>query len=443
MGAVASLSETSLAVDPGGEVVCDIRVRNTGDVVDEFTFEVVGPTADWTTVSPASLRLFPDTEERATVRFAPPREPTTPTGELPFGIRVASREDPEGSVVEEGVVRVAPFGDVFAELIPRTSKGRRRARHDLAVDNRGNTRVNADVVAFDHEEALDFDVDPPAVVAEAGTASFAKLTVRPRERYWRGPPQTRTFQVQVHPDGMEPLQVDGTMVQEAVLPRWLPRALLLLGLLLIALAVLWLTVLRPTIESAARDAVEEPLNELAAENAAQDQAIAGAQEQAGQAQDTANEALEAVGGTPPPSPSPTPGDGEVPTEDVPFDLRLAGADAPGGAVATEVFTVAAGSTLQLTDIVLQNPVGHAGFVRVRRVTPAGVSTLLEVAMENFRDLDYHFVTPITFTEGMQLRFDVECVQPAEGSTACGAGAYFSGVMTQPVPEPAPSPSPTG
>jgi hypothetical protein len=44
-------------------------------------------------------------------------------------------------------------------------------------------------------------------------------------------------------------------------------------------------------------------------------------------------------------------------------------------------------------------------------------------MANFRDLDYHFVSPIVFTSGQKLQVT------ADGCTAqCTPGLYFSGYM---------------
>ena len=51
------------------------------------------------------------------VRFAPPRSADVVAGQVPFGVRVFSSEDPSGSVVEEGVIDVAPFVDVTAEMV--------------------------------------------------------------------------------------------------------------------------------------------------------------------------------------------------------------------------------------------------------------------------------------------------------------------------------------
>ena len=39
MGAAVELAEDALAVEPGGQVATRVRVRNTGEVVDRFTFD--------------------------------------------------------------------------------------------------------------------------------------------------------------------------------------------------------------------------------------------------------------------------------------------------------------------------------------------------------------------------------------------------------------------
>ncbi|MDP8971339.1 MAG: hypothetical protein M3N52_12760, partial [Actinomycetota bacterium] len=257
MGATASLSGTALAVEPGESVDCELQVRNTGRVVDQFTFEVLGDAAPWATVEPESLSLFPDGDGTARVTFAPPRLPQTPAGAVPFAVKVVSHEDPDGTVAEEGVLEVGGFADATAELIPRTSRGRRGGRHDLAFDNRGNQLVDAQLLASDPDNLLTFELAPASLVAEPGTAVFSKVRVRPKHRLWRGQPASHPFQVLVEPQHGVPLAVDGTYLQEPVIPRWLPRALLALLALLLLLVALWFALLRPVVRSAARDAVAE------------------------------------------------------------------------------------------------------------------------------------------------------------------------------------------
>ena len=201
MGALVTLSAKTVEVQPGAVATCTVTVKNTGTVVDQFTIDILGDPGAWTAAEPATLSLFPGAEGTATVFFRPPRAAETQTGELPFGVRARSQEDPAGSAVEEGVLTVGAFQDTFAELVPRTSRGSRGATHELAVDNRGNSRLNATVTAGDQDQLLRFDVEPPGLVVDPGTAGFAKVRVKPRQRFWRGQPKTRPFKVAVEGEG--------------------------------------------------------------------------------------------------------------------------------------------------------------------------------------------------------------------------------------------------
>ena len=62
MGATASLATKSVRVEPGAGASLEIRVRNTGQVVDQFSLDILGDAAPWTTVEPPSLSLFPGAE---------------------------------------------------------------------------------------------------------------------------------------------------------------------------------------------------------------------------------------------------------------------------------------------------------------------------------------------------------------------------------------------
>lgn len=431
MGAIAALEPTLLSVEPGGEASATLRVRNAGTVVDEFTFEVIGDPAGWTTVEPTVLRLMPDAEDTVRVALRPPRSSDAPAGSMPFAVKVSSKEDPPGSVVEEGRVEVLPFLEVAAELLPRTSQGRRRSRHELAVDNRGNERLNADVLAYDDDELLEFEVADPGLVVDPGQATFTRVDVRPHKRFWRGPEKTLPFHVVVQStDGIGPVTVEGTMVQRPVLPKWFWKAVLALLSLLLLLALLWYTLLRPTIESSARSAAEEAASEAAAEAA--DQAvkeglagpIAGQQEQLDELTTQGNDLAERLGGE---VVEPT-------SETAPSDVRLAASAGPGR-TGTDTFSLGEGARFEMTDVVLQNPTGNVGRLRILR----NEQVLLVVALENFRDLDYHFVVPVVFSEGQSLVLQVQCdAVTDEGGSACDAAAYVSGSLTRPLPTDAPA-----
>ena len=407
MGATAVLSEEAVSVDPGTEATCEVRVRNTGKIVDEYKLEVLGDPAEWTLVEPGSLSLFPGDEGVARLRFRPPRDSRTATGPLPFGLRVASKEDPDGTAVEEGTVEVGRFVDTFAELIPRTSRGRRQARHELAVDNRGNARINARLSAVDPDDLLTFVLSPPTVVAEPGTSAFAKVTVRPRKRFLRGPARTIPFQVSAEADGAAPLVADGAMMQEALVPAWLPKALMALAALALLLGIAWLTLLRPSIESAAKAGGREAGQQAGREAGRAAGGAAGAQ---AARQELVDAGILPSTGEPPRQP-PVTVQGAVPGSAI--DGRLVGR--------RESYVVPEAKTLQVTDIILQNPNANNGTLQVRRSGTA----LLVVALENFRDLDYHFVAPLVFKAGDRLELDATCTNRGE----CTPGIYWAGFLT--------------
>ena len=452
MGVAATLAQGTATVEPGGEALYQITVRNTGTVVDQFTFEVVGDCAPWASVSPESVSLLPGAEQEVQLAFRPPRGSEVPAGEYPFAVRVVPQEDVAGSVAEEGTLHVAAFTDTTAELLPRTSRGRRGGVHELAVDNRGNVHLNARLLAADADQLLTFRVQPPGLVIDPGHAAFAKVQVRPRKRFWRGPPQTRPFQVIVEPEDGVPLAVDGTMLQEPLIPKWLPKALLALLLLIALLVALWYALLRPALEAAAEQAVEEELAAVQEEVAAAGEAAAAAQESAAAAQEAAAGAQETADGASEAavavSEDVAAAEEALAAQDpgLPFDFRLPpqGQRVPPGTEAIRGQLVPTGETWAITDLILQNPQGDRGMLQIRRRNNLGqVIALLEIRLDNFRDLDFHFVTPWQFAAGEQVELLVTCDNQVEGASGqpCSPAVSFSGLRSVVVPTPEPTATP--
>src|SRR3954454_9287722 len=143
------VEQSSVSVVPGSTATCAIRVRNTGAVVDSFALTVLGQPAAWTTVVPAALSLFPGADGTMVLHFAPPRTATVGSGAVPFGVRVVGSEDPDNAVVEEGEVNLLPFVEVAAKLTPRTSETKRKSRHEIIVDNKGNGSIGVTLAIAD------------------------------------------------------------------------------------------------------------------------------------------------------------------------------------------------------------------------------------------------------------------------------------------------------
>jgi hypothetical protein len=94
----------------------------------------------------------------------------------------------------------------------------------------------------------------------------------------------------------------------------------------------------------------------------------------------------------------------------------------GGVTATGdgtrvVFTVPNGKTLQVTDILVENASGATGTLTLARSgTP-----VMSWSMANFRDLDYHWITPTVFVANSQMQL---VVNGCAGS--CTPGIYYAG-----------------
>lgn len=397
MPALASVSPNRTSVVPGDKASVVVTVRNTGSVVDELTVSIVGEAAAWTTVEPRVVPLFPGAEAKVTLTFTPPRSSAAPSGPVDVGVKVVSREDPGGSTVEEAVVEVAPYTEVAAELVPRTVRGSRRAKAELAVDNRGNAAVRASLSPLEADAQLTFECDPGAFDVEPGRAGFSTVRIKPVKPFLRGADRTFPYRVVAEVPGERPMVADGVFVQTAVLPRWMVRLLGLLAILAVAILAMWQFVLTPAVQSAARTAASKQVTTAASK--------------------AALETARAVGKLPADPSNPTSGvgggllatlsdDGQGGTSEA---KRIAVEAAPGATTASSYSAAPKEKRFLMTDIVLQNPQGDTGRIRIKR----GDEVLIESALENFRDLDYHFLAPYVFS-GKDIVVEVECKNAANG-----------------------------
>ncbi|MEV5785515.1 RICIN domain-containing protein [Streptomyces sp. NPDC052287] len=251
-----SLEPASATVDPGASTHVRLRLRNTGDIVDEYRFEPVGGVAPWTTVEPQTLRLYPGTTGTVELTFAPPRTPDAAAGPNPYAVRITSTEHPEATTVPEGNLTITPFTEVRAELVPPTVKGRFRGRPRLAIDNLGNTKLTASVSGSDNGDHLSYDIHPSNIQIEPGRAGFVKATLRPRQIIWFGSKEQRPYSLAVQRSGTKALPVEGTYVQRGFLPRWLATFLGVFMALAITFVMLWLAY-KPQVRSSATEKLQE------------------------------------------------------------------------------------------------------------------------------------------------------------------------------------------
>ncbi|MGW6707542.1 COG1470 family protein [Streptomyces sp. NPDC054956] len=421
----AHLDASPAAVMPGDEVRIPLELRNSGNVVEAYGFEVLGPAAAWTVVEPSTLSLYPDTAGTVHLVVRPPRDSAVPPGELAYGVRVLPQEQPEHTTVPEGLLDIGAFADFGAELTPRLSQGSGGARFQLALDNRGNHPLTVSLSAKDQSDALRFSLPDTPTVVGPGQAAFVRIPVRARRRMWRGMPTPHPFQVTAAPaeDGVAPAVLDGTLLHRPVLSATALRALLAVVALLAALAVIWFTLLRPAVRGAAKEAVKGP--------------VQAAESKAAEAKEAADKAAAGAGGGGggKPSPSPgvstgaAPGTGPAPQAQANlFSTRLT-AEAGAGATKSETYTVPDDKVLRLTDLVLENPQGDAGTVTFS----VGGKPLLAPALENFREQDFHWASALLAGPKQEITITLTCrtigkPPAAPAPTKCSASALLSGTL---------------
>ncbi|EHN79736.1 hydrolytic protein [Streptomyces coelicoflavus ZG0656] len=251
-----SLEPASATVDPGSSTRVRLRVRNTGDVVDEYRFEPVGDVAPWTTVEPQTLRLYPGTTGTVELTFAPPRTPDAVAGPNPYAVRITPTEHPDAVTVPEGNLTITSFTEVRAELVPPTVKGRFRGRPRLAVDNLGNTKVTASVAGSDTGDHLSYEIRPGNVQIEPGRAAFVETTLKPKQIIWFGAKEERPYTLAVRRSGVDPTDVEGTYVQRGFLPRWLATFFGIFVALAIAFVMIWIAY-KPQVRSSATEQTQQ------------------------------------------------------------------------------------------------------------------------------------------------------------------------------------------
>jgi hypothetical protein len=458
MGVITSIESASVTAEPGATTSCTVRVRNTGMVVDQVLLDILGDAKAWTTVEPDRLNLLPGTDAQAQVVFRPPRSSAVLAGPVPFAIRAMSSEDPDSSSIEEGAVEVGRFSDVRAVLAPGTARGPRKARYQLIVENQGNTPTQATVSVSDPDLLLEFRVKPRNLVTQPGTATYVRLRTAPKKRFLRGPDRTLPFQVLVQAEDCAPVTVNGVMIQEQIMPGWLLPAIAIVIAAGTALVVLWFTVLKPQVQSMATEAVNSQMQQMNKSAANADQAANQANQAAQKASQAAQSANSAAGGTAGGGTSGgTKTGGKTGTKTVgtktgagkggkgskggkggstnggtlgtgstaviPVSSLLQSNAAPAATFSTVAYAIAARQTLDVSDIVLENPLGDTGLLQIR----AGSTVLFVFGLANFRSIDYHFVQPLAFTHSVPLVLAVECQNPG-GGKACTAGLSFSGTL---------------
>ena len=233
---IIRLEQTALTVEPGGQTTTVVTVRNLGSIVEGFRLDALGEgVAEWTSISPPEVQVYPEQEATAVVVFAPPQG--TPSGTFPFAVRAESVVDADVSALAEGDLEIGRVFGLQSKITPVTSSGRWRSRHFLEITNWGNAPVRLRIAASDPDDRLAFLIGPDTLDLPLGVTAHAQLRVRTLKPFLRGARERLPFQVVAEPDSAAPpvpgpaglppgmvnpqrTTMDGAFVQQPVLSKW-------------------------------------------------------------------------------------------------------------------------------------------------------------------------------------------------------------------------------
>jgi hypothetical protein len=194
---VLELDNISPQVDPGGETRVSITVRNIGELVEQYRFEVLGEAARWSMIEPRQVSVLPLGQEDKTVEviFRPPPPPLAPAGEVPFGVRCVSLERRDRCAVVEGDVAVGAVHNLTAKLEAVNPSGRRVGRYRAHFQNSGTVPVKLALTVVDEKRMLRTALAPKEITVPPARTAVAYLALRPKEPKLRGKPLSHNFTV--------------------------------------------------------------------------------------------------------------------------------------------------------------------------------------------------------------------------------------------------------
>jgi hypothetical protein len=416
-------------VAPGGTATTSLTVRNDSDIVEAYSLEVVGDCASWTTVEPARVSLYPGTSETVSIRLEPPRSPAIRAGELPLAIRVLPIERPDAVRVPETTVHVEEFHELRTELRPRRRRGWLRGRYRLAVRNEGNTPVQVGFAPGQAGEELAFAFNPAEPKLEPGESVEVGLRVRTGKPVWFGSPVVWPFTLATaetgDQDGTRPDEsadrppLDAEFVQIPIFPKWLLAVLAAL----IALLLAWFTLVRPAVRSAAKEAATQAVQPRPTPAGQQ----AGNGQTPGNGSGGASASPDGQGkgdGSGAGGDGTTAGGGQQSSATI--DLKTSSGETKPGA-----YKVPENSVFGVTDIVVANFQGDEGVMTIS----FGDRKITTIALETFRNQDYHWVTPIRIPANNTVTIEVTCTKPGTPATGrraqeCHEVLNVSGVVSR-------------
>jgi hypothetical protein len=396
----AWFSNDEISLAPGATLTLPLTVHNLGDQTESYTIVPAGLTASWTTIAPGNLTLFGGSQGVVEVTITPPALSSTTAGPTSISVRILPLGESDDAVVAEATIIVEPFDDCRIVPLQPIQRARHRATYEFMVDNHGNTVASCRLHLVDPTNRVDGDFDPPAVGVGPGAATLVRLKARARRGGFRRTTRTLDFVVEAGRQGLTPVDASMALVQPPTVPAAAIARAAALTVLVGAIVLAWFAVVKPTIEDAAADQVDQRIDELTP----------------AQPGDDSTES--------PDTTAPTDGGEPAQSAGTATFVRLA-VESPLTQTSDQSTTLADGSVFELTDIRIENPYNDRGVATLL----VNSEPLFIWSLENVRGSVFEpRITPILLQPGDNVTFSVRCDEVGDTSrSTCTNALNLAGI----------------
>jgi len=404
-------AQDEISVQPGDATSLSLAVENVGDHTESYTVIPAGLSAAWTTVTRPNITLFGGSRDVIEVVIRPPAIHTTTAGPTAVAVRVIPQGAPDDAVVAETLAMVTAFDDRRITALQPLQRGRRRATFEFMVENHGNNLASCRLHLVDPSDRVDGSFDPPAVGVAPGSASLVRLKLSAQRGFFRRSERQLDFEIEATEQDHSPASGRATLIQPPTIPAGtLLKALAALAVL-VAIVGSWFWVVRPAIDEAATDAVDERIAEIAV---VEDESDADPDES------TTATTLVAT-------PVSTPETPEVIVEadqGEPVSYRIA-VDVGINQDRSDSISIPPDSQYLLTDVVFQNTSGDIGTAQLLR--NGDVLYEIDLGAMNSANEFQPRVTPIPFAPNDNVVLAVSCLAAGRTSgTGCEIAVLLGG-----------------
>ncbi len=255
-------AQDEISVQPGESTSLSLAVENVGDRTESYTVIPAGLTAAWTTVTRPNITLFGGSRDVIEVVVRPPAIHSTTAGPTAVSVRVIPQGTPDDAVVAETIATVTAFDDRRIAALQPLQRGRRRATFEFMIENHGNNLASCRLHLVDPSDRVDGSFDPPAVGVAPGSASLVRLRLAAERSFFRRTERQLDFEIEATEQDHAPATGRATLIQPPTIPAGTLIKTLAAAAAIAAIVIAWFSVVRPTIQDAADDAVRDRIGQI-------------------------------------------------------------------------------------------------------------------------------------------------------------------------------------